>query len=421
MSASVTSDHSRQLPLGQRELVVLMAVLMSLNALCIDSMIPALDEMARSLGVASGNQRQLIVAVYTIAMGVGCLFPGAYADRFGRRPILLWSLGAYCVLNLAIAFITDFGLLLLVRAFVGLLGAGLSVTPRTIVRDLYDGDAMARLLSIISAVFITVPVLAPSFGQLVLTVGTWHWIFVCLSVFGAATFAWVWYRLPETLDERHKQEINLPIIGRNMKAALFNRTTFGYVIATMLVMGGVFGYLNSAQQLLGDHFHISQPVLPLVLGGTASIMIVANLANSSIVMRFGARRVSHAGVILFILVSAVQVWASYYRSGDLYLFIPLIACNLGLLAFLGSNFGSIALQPFAHIAGAASSVQTFFRMFGAALVGMVIGQVYDGTARPFAWAMLVSSIMALGFVIYSEEGHLFRRFNTTPPNRKVLP
>jgi DHA1 family bicyclomycin/chloramphenicol resistance-like MFS transporter len=148
-----------------------------------------------------------------------------------------------------------------------------------------------------------------------------------------------------------------------------------------------------------------------VFGGTAAMMAVSNIVNSRIVERFGARRVSHAGVLMFIVVSALQVWAAYYRDGDLWWFLPLMAMNLGLLGFLGANFGSIAMQPFAHIAGAASSIQTFFRMFGAALVGLVIGQAYDGTARPFALALLIGSVSALLLVSYSEKGKLFRRLN----------
>jgi DHA1 family bicyclomycin/chloramphenicol resistance-like MFS transporter len=144
--------------------------------------------------------------------------------------------------------------------------------------------------------------------------------------------------------------------------------------------------------------------------------VVSNLVNSRIVERFGARRVSHTGVFVFIAVSMVQVWAAHNRPDSLAWFIPLMATNLGLLGFLGANFGSIAMQPFAAIAGAASSIQTFFRMFGAAVVGLVIGQSYDGTAQPFAHALLICSTGALLLVTFSERGRLFRRLN--PPRVK---
>lgn len=409
------------MPIGKRELIVLLALLMSLNALSIDAMLPALDEMARELNVTDGNRRQLVVAVYTITMGIGCLVPGSFADRYGRRPILLFSLAAYSSLALVVAALTNFELLLWARGLAGLLSAGLMVAPMAIVRDLYEGDAMARLMSVVAAVFITVPVVAPSFGQAVLAVGSWHWIFVALAGIGAIAAVWVWLRLPETLAPENRQNIILPVILRNMHAALINRQSVGYVLGTMLVMGGVFGYVNSAQQLYEQHFGVSEAAFPIVFGSTAAVMAIANIVNSRIVMQFGARRVSHAGVMIFIVISMVQVWASYYRPGDLYWFVPLTACNLGLLGFLGANFGSIAMQPFASIAGSASSVQTFFRMFGAAMVGLVIGQAFDGTAQPFAWSLLICSVLALVFVSYSERGKLFRRLNVKPPKERIVP
>ncbi len=407
--------------MGKRELIVLLALLMSLNALSIDAMLPALDDMAHELGVLDGNRRQLVVAVYSIAMGIGCLVPGSYADRYGRRPILLLSLACYTGFALLVAMLHDFEMLLWARGIGGVLGAGLMVAPMAIVRDLYDGDRMARLMSVIAAVFITVPVIAPSLGQAVLLVAGWRWIFVALAGIGLIAAAWVYFRLPETLAPENRQDINLPVIARNMAAALANRQSIGYVFGTMLVMGGVFGYVNTAQQLYTEDFHVGEAMFPIVFGSTAAMMAVANITNSRIVMRFGARRVSHSGVLVFITVAAVQVWAAHYRPGQLAWFLPLTAINLGLLGFLGANFGSIAMQPFAHIAGAASSVQSFFRMFGAAMVGLVIGQFFDGTARPFAWALLICSTMALLFVLYSEKGVLFRRLNVKPPQERIVP
>jgi DHA1 family bicyclomycin/chloramphenicol resistance-like MFS transporter len=222
-------------------------------------------------------------------------------------------------------------------------------------------------------------------------------------------------RLPETLDPAYRQKIDVGQITRNMRVALINRASIGYVLGTMLLIGAVFGYVNSAQQLIGEHFGAGES-FPILFGATAVMMVFSNIVNSRIVERFGARRVSHTGVFVFIGVSMVQVWAAYYRPDSLAWFLPLMATNLALLGFLGANFGSIAMQPFATIAGAASSIQTFFRMFGAAVVGLLIGQSYDGTAQPFAIALLICSVSALLLVSYSERGKLFRRLN--PPQKK---
>lgn len=400
--------------IGRRELVFLIALLMSLSAMAIDGMLPALDEMARELGAVNGNQRQLVVAVYLLANGVGTLFPGSLADRFGRRPVLLGTLAAYAACSVLVASVHSFEALLVVRGFQGFCASGLMVVPYAIIRDQYEGDAMARLMSLVGAVFIIVPVIAPSIGQGVLILAGWRWIFLSLAGVAAIGACWLWLRLPETLHPEYRQKIEVPVIIRNMGAALFNRAAIGYVLGTSLLIGAVFGYVNSAQQLIGEHFGAGT-WFPVVFGGTAAMMVFSNILNSRIVEKFGARRVSHTGVLVFIVVSMAQVWASYYHDGELAWFLPLMALNLGLLGFLGANFGSIAMQPFASIAGAASSIQSFFRMFGAAVVGLVIGQSYDGTARPFAFALLTCSVLALALVLFSEKGRLFRRLNRPQP------
>jgi DHA1 family bicyclomycin/chloramphenicol resistance-like MFS transporter len=414
---SITASEHDPRSMGQRELVVLVALLMSLNAFSIDGMLPSLGAIATELNAAEGNQRQLVVSVFLLANGLGCLLPGVLADRFGRRPLLLLAVSANFVFTLLVSEVHSFTLLLVLRALQGLFGAGLAVVPMAIIRDRYEGDQMARLMSLVSAVFIMVPVIAPSAGQAILLVAGWRWIFRAISLLALVAGAWVWFRLPETLHPEDRQDIELPTIARNMAHGLFSRVAIGYVFGTALLLGAVFGYVACAQQLIGEHFRAGT-WFPVVFGGTASVMAVSNIVNSRIVERFGARRVSHAGVLVFIAVSALQVWAAYYRSGQLAWFLPLMAMNLGLLGFLGANFGSIAMQPFAHIAGAASSGQTFVRMFGASLVGLVIGQAYDGTARPFAWALLIGSVSALVLVSFSERGKLFRRLN--PPSKPPI-
>lgn len=415
-----TASPFDTLPLGKRELIVLLAMMMSLNALAIDAMLPALDNLAADLGAVGGNSRQLVIGVYTIGMGLGCLIPGSLADRFGRRPIVLFSLAAYTLLGVTMAFLQDFQALLAIRAVSGLFAAGLVVAPIAIVRDLYEGDEMAQLMSLISAVFISVPVLAPSLGQAILFVGDWRTIFLVLATFGAATAIWVYFRLPETLAPERRQLVNLPVIARNMRVAMSDRSAFGYVIGGSLLMGGVFGYVNSAQQLYQDHFGVGDK-FPIFFGMTAAVMVLSNLTNSAIVTRFGARRVSHAGLLLFMVASAVQVWSSYAHEGEVWWFMPLMGINLGLLGFLGANFGSIAMQPFARIAGSASSIQTFVRMFGAASVGALIGSFYNGTAQPFAWSLLVSSVIAMLLVLFSEKGKLFRRLHKVPTRERCVP
>ena len=409
-----TSPHSAQFGAGPREFIALMAMIMALQALCIDAMLPALGQIAGELNVADPNRRQLVIGVFLISAGFGSLLPGALADRYGRRPVLFVCFAGYFVLSLACAAVHNFTLLLVLRAVQALFSAGLAVLPSAIIRDRFSGDAMARMMSTISVVFMAVPMLAPSLGQAVLLVAGWRWIFGLMAALVVVVGIWAYRRLPETLHPDYRQPIAPRVIAANMWQAASNRAAMGYVLGGALLTGGLFGYLNSAQQLIGEHMGAGD-WFPLLFAVMAGGIALANLTNTQIVEKYGARRVSHTALLAFIAISVLQVWFAHQQRETLWQFIPLMTLNCAMIGFTGANFASIALQPFARIAGAASSLQAFLRMVCGSALGLIVGQAYDGSARPLSWALLGCGLAALALVLYSEHGRLFRRL--TPPGQ----
>lgn len=395
--------------MGERELITMMALLMSLQAFGIDAMLPALGTMGSELG-ASGNERQLVIGAYLLGGGLGALIPGAFADRFGRRPVLAFCIVFYFVLSIACSLVNDFDTLVILRCIQGIGTAGLSVLPATIVRDRVGGDRMAKLMSLIMMTFMVVPIVAPAIGQLILVFFSWRVIFDLMAVVSALVGLWVWWRLPESLTPENRQSIDIRTIATNMIQGVSDRSALGYIIGSALVFGALFGFLNSAQQLIGETFGAGEN-FALVFGAMVSGLVVANFTNSRIVEKFGARRVSHTALLAIIFFSAIQAWSASQADQTLWQFVPLMAVNLAMLGFIGANFGSISLQPFGHIAGAASSGQTFLRMVTGAVLGAAIGQAFDGTAFPFAISLLVCTVLALLLVLWSENGKLFRRIN----------
>ncbi len=405
--------------IGEREFIALMAMMMAMQALCIDAMLPALGAIAQDLRVADPNSRQLVVGVFLFAAGFGALVPGALADRYGRRPVLMGCFAGFVLLALACALVTDFTTLLVLRALHAITSAGLAVLPGAIIRDRFGGDRMARMMSVITVVFMVVPMIAPSYGQAVLLVAGWRWIFGGMAVMGLAVGLWAFLRLPETLRPEYRQPIAARTIAANMAEAATDRGAMGYVVGGALLSGALFGYINSSQQLIGEHFGAGER-FPLLFALMAGGMAFANFFNSRIVERFGARRVSHAALLAYIVMATLQVIQANSPHETLWQFIPLMGLNICLMGFIGANFGSIALQPFARIAGAASSFQAFLRMALGSLLGGLIGQAYDGSARPLAAALLASGLAALALVLFSEKGVLFRRLNP-PGAQRPLP
>jgi DHA1 family bicyclomycin/chloramphenicol resistance-like MFS transporter len=405
VATTIASSMPARKALGETELMWMMALLMALNAFGIDAILPALDALAADLGV-SGNDRQFVIGVYLLTAGMGALAPGALADRFGRRPILLGSIAVYIVLSIASAMAPTYDALIAVRGCQGFFAAGIIALPPAIIRDRVGGDKMAKMMSLIFVIFLMVPAVAPTIGEGILQLGNWRAIFGFMAVLGVAVGAWVFVRLPESLSEENRQPIHLRTIAANMTRALSTPSVAGYVLGSALVFGALFGFINSSQQLITQTFGAGD-IFPMVFAICAGSMAFASWSNSRIVERFGARRVSHTALFAFIVVSAVQVMFAFQPDESLWVFVPLMATNMALLGFIGSNFGAIAMNPFFSIAGAASSAHGFVRMTMAALLGGSIGYAFDGTARPLALALLASGLACLVLVLWSERGKLF--------------
>jgi MFS transporter, DHA1 family, multidrug resistance protein len=408
---SPASPPKRTLP-GEREMVVMMAMVMALNALAIDAMLPALPAIARGLDVAVANDRQYVISVYLIGIGFGSLLYGPLADRFGRKGVLVPALFAYVAFSIGCGLATSFPMLLTLRFGHGLVSAALGVIVVAVIRDLFAGDAMAKRLSLIFLVFMIVPIIAPTIGAGVEAVAGWRAIFIVLAVMGLVMILWL-RRLPETLDPADVRPLDWRTMLSGWATVTRHRRAAGYMIASGTMQGALYGYLNSSEQIIAEVFD-ARALFPLIFACVALGIAIANFSNAAIVERFGARRVSQTAVFAFMATSIAQIVAALSGAETLWMFTALMMVNIGLIGFIGSNFGSIAMEDFGHMAGIASSYQSFAKTLLAAVVGAVIGQHYDGSTLPLAYAFLVCAVIGLVLVLWAERGKLFTRPGTAP-------
>jgi len=394
-------------PIGFVEFVALVAALMSLAALGIDSMLPALPAMGRSLGVATENQRQFIITAFILGFGVAQLAHGPLADRYGRRAVLLWAIGGYVVANIACAVSASFTLLLAARVFGGAMVAATRVATVAIVRDCYHGRPMARVMSIAFMVFMVVPVMAPAFGQTVLLFANWRGIFWVVAGLSLGIWMWFFVRMPETLRPEARQPLSVSRIWAGWKQTLGDRLSLGYTLASTSLMGALYGYLNSVQQIMFDTFDRPK-LLAVMFAVTATLMAGANLTNARLVMRLGTRLISHSAVTMLVVLSAIHLAIALAGYETLVGFVVLQALTMGCFGLATSNFSSMAMENMGGIAGTASSVQGFTSITVGAVVGVVIGQAFNGTTAPLAAGFLICGLMSLLVVAITERFRLFR-------------
>lgn len=391
---------------GMGEFVALIAAIMAVNALAIDVMLPALPAIGQALGVATENQRQLVITAYLVGFGAAQIFYGPISDRVGRKPVLVVGLLAFGVLAVISGLVTSFSALLVARLLQGVAAASTRVLVVSVVRDRFHGSAMAQVMSTALIIFMVVPMLAPAIGQVVLWVADWRSIFITLGVYGMGVLAWAVLRLPETLPRQRRIPLSFQTVARGFVTTLRTRSSLGNTLALMLIMGALFGYINSIQQIVFDVYHAPHMVA-VVFAVITVPMAASSYVNSRIVRKFGAKRILRLALCGFVGFAIFHLlWSLLFDEG-LWTFVILQCLIMACYGLIGANLGAMAMEELGHIAGTASSVQGLITTVGGALVGMGIGQAFDGTIRPFLLGLIGCGLAGLLFALWGNHGKKF--------------
>lgn len=393
--------------IGFAEFVTLIAAIMSLTALGIDAMLPALPAIGDELRVIENNHRQYVITAFLLGFSVAQLIHGPLSDRYGRRPVLIAALGAYMAFNLIAAFAGSFELLLIARFLSGGAVAAGRVVAVALVRDRYAGRAMARVMSLAFIVFMAAPVIAPAFGQFVLLFADWRWIFGGIGLVSGAVLIWFAWRMPETLARESRVPLELGRLIQGYAFVVRDRCSTGYTIAAALLSGALFGFIGSIQQIVFEIFRTPWLLTPLfaLIAGT---MAIGSFLNSRIVMRLGTRRISHSALAMMIVLAAIHVAIAASGNETIWSFAILQALTMACFGLANTNFSAMAMERMGHIAGTASSLQGFVATLGGAVIGAVIGQAFDGTTVPLYTGFLVTGLLAAVVIAITERGRLFR-------------
>lgn len=391
---------------GYREFVTLMAVMISITALSIDIMLPALPEIGRDLRVGQANDVQLVVSALLFGMGIGQLFFGPLADSFGRKPVIITGFVIFLIGCLFSIFATRFEWMVVGRMIQGIGTGGPRTAIIALVRDQYGGRAMARIMSVVMAIFIVVPAIAPALGQAVLLTMGWRAVFGVLMIQGIVALTWFAIRQPETLSRDDRIPFSYRRILEAVLGVCKNRLSMGYTLASGFIAGVLMSYLSSAQQIyqevygLGREFPVYMAALALFVGG-------ASFLNSRIVMRLGMRVLSYRAVWLFIVLTTIYLTVTYQMGGrtPLWLMVGFFAPSFFCMGILFGNLSAIAMEPLKHMAGIGAAIIGSLSNFISSSSGALVGRCYDGSMLPLASGFVILGSLTAIAMRWAENPH----------------
>ena len=373
---------------------------MSIVALSIDTLLPAISAIGISINSFDPADNQMLVTMIFLGLGVGQLFFGPLSDAIGRKPVVYLGILVFVVASVICLAAPNLLWMIIGRI---LQGIGLS-TARTIsisiIRDMYRGDLMAKVMSFVTAFFILVPVVAPAFGKLILEMANWQAIFYIQLVLTIAVGIWFWKRQPETLRPEYKIPFTSHLFWDGLKELLRYRETVAYTIVSGLVTGSFLVYLSASQHIFEDQYGLKE-AFPYIFAGLAISIGLSTLLNGTMVLRFGMRKLSTMALIAFCIVALLYVLLFWNSAGNPNVFTLVVFLSLQFfcLGFMWGNFRSIAMEPIGHIAGIGAAINGFFSTVIAIPIASLIGSYVDERVLPLFLGLAICGLLSVVVVL----------------------
>lgn len=386
--------------LAQFEFVALMASLMSVVALAIDALLPALEFIGFAIGTVENSDNQMIITMIFLGLGAGPLFFGPISDSLGRKPIVYMGFSIFIIASFICVFATSLEVMILGRI---LQGIGLSA-PRTIsiamVRDSYSGDYMARIMSFITVVFLLVPIIAPAMGKFLLDYYNWQAIFYIQLIFSLLVSFWFWKRQPETLLPSKRIAFSGRIFIDGLKEILKYKSTVVYTVISGFITGSFIVYLSASQQIFQHQYNLINE-FPYIFAGLAISVGAATFLNGTLVLKFGMEKMVTVALLAFFAISLLYIILFYNTPNpNIYVLLAFFALQFFAIGFLFGNLRALAMQPVGHIAGIGAAITGFVSTFMAVPISTYIGRFISETTLPLFIGFVICGLLSILLLVY---------------------
>ncbi len=384
----------------QFEFVALMASLMSIVALTIDALLPAISHIGIDINSLNPTRNQLLITMIFLGLGVGQLFFGPLSDSYGRKPIVYLGFTIFAIASIICVLSPSLEWMIVGRI---LQGVGLSA-PRTItisiIRDLYKGDYMAKIMSFVTAFFILIPVVAPAVGKASLDNFGWRSIFYVQLFFALLVSIWFWKRQPETLKLAYKIPFSKTIFIDGLREFCKYKETVGFTVISGLITGAFLVYLSASQHIFESQYHLVEE-FPYIFAGLAVSIGLSTFLNGTLVLRFGMRKLLLISLSVFCGVGLLYVILFLgLPNPSLPVLLIFLTFQFFCLGFIWGNLRSIAMEPIGHIAGIGAAINGFISTLLAIPIATLIGNYVDKTVLPLFLGLFICGFLSLVIFLY---------------------
>lgn len=385
--------------ISEFEFISLMASLMALSALSIDALLPGLDEIGKAIGTVDPRENQFLITIIVLGLGIGQLISGALSDSIGRKPTMYIGCVIFAMASIICVSASSLEVMIMGRL---LQGIGLSAPANVsmaIIRDKYSGNHMAKIMSYITVIFILTPVIAPTFGKVLLDNFGWESIFYSQLIFGLFVTIWFWQRQQETLKRENRKKINWKLYTNGVKEFFKHPGAIIYTIIAGLISGPFLAYMSASQQIFSKQYDL-EDVYPYIFSGLALGIGIATFLNGTLVVKYGMQRM--VTIPMIVLLSISTTYVVLFGAGlnpDSTIFILFLAFILFSMGFIFGNLNALAMQPIGHIAGIGASIVSFISTTISVSIAALIGRFINLTALPifigFSVCVAISLVMML--------------------------